>query len=95
MTCGWAARDGTGIGPRIMVDSGLLIALDIAETRQVGGIFSIAIGAHVVFFQTTLIGICKMVSNRCCMITLPVHSCLGLLSLWSADTLSGNVNKNE
>jgi hypothetical protein len=79
MTCGWAARAGTGIGAPIMVAGGLLIARGTTETRQAGGIFSIAMGAHVVLFPTVLIGMCQMASHTCSMTTLPAPELLGVI----------------
>jgi hypothetical protein len=79
MACGWTARAETGIGILILIAGGLLIARQSTETRQTVGIFTIALGALVVLFPTVLIGMCKVASHPCRMMTLPALEITGVL----------------
>jgi len=78
MTCGWTARAEAGVGGLIVLAGGILILRSTPETRQVVGIFSIAMGALVVLFPTVLIGMCKVATHPCRLTTLPALEILGV-----------------
>jgi drug/metabolite transporter (DMT)-like permease len=79
MTCGWTARAESGIGALIVLAGGLLIARSTPETRQAGGVFSIALGALEVLTPTVIIGMCKMAEHPCRVLTLPALEILGII----------------
>jgi hypothetical protein len=78
MTCGWTARAEAGVGGLIVLAGGILILRSTPETRQVVGIFVIAMGALVVLFPTILIGMCKVATYPCRLTTLPALEILGV-----------------
>jgi drug/metabolite transporter (DMT)-like permease len=79
MPCGWTARAEGGAGGLIIIAGGLLIFRGNPETRKIVGIFSIALGALVVLFPTVLIGMCKIATHPCRLMTLPALEILGIM----------------
>lgn len=78
MPCGYTARAEIGVGALMLVAAGMVAFARSPEAKRMIGAFGVALGALVMLFPTSIIGMCALADHTCRTMTQPTLLILGL-----------------